>query len=115
MFISIVCVFMIIINLNHFNYIQQNLEVFFKTIYYNIPDHNYLDPINIYSFIHFIEYGLISFLKVIQIYHVLIISLLWEIVELFLEFEWSRESWLNKIFDVLFNFSGFLFFRKIFK
>ncbi len=73
------------------------------------------DPINYYSLIHFIEYSLLSLFSFINMVHVLIISVLWEIIELFVVQDWARESWANKGFDVIFNFSGFLFGRFIFR
>ena len=46
--------------------------------------------------------------------HILIISISWEIIELFLPYKWASESIANKILDIFFNFSGFLFVRKFF-
>ena len=65
------------------------------------------DPINVYSLIHFLEYGLLSLISFIKPIHVLIISISWEIIELFIQQEWARESGLNKVFDIVFNFSGY--------
>ena len=71
------------------------------------------DPINYYSLIHFIEFSLLSLLAFINMVHVLIISVLWEIIELFVVQDWARESWANKGFDIIFNFSGFFAGRSI--
>ena len=70
------------------------------------------DPINGYSVLHFIQYGLLSLIRIIRVSHVLIISLTWEFMELFIPNDWARESWANKLFDVFFNHAGFFFGRK---
>jgi len=71
-------------------------------------------PINGYSMLHFIQYALLSFIKIIRVTHVLIISFVWELMELFIPEDWARESWGNKVFDVFFNHAGFIFGRKTF-
>ena len=73
------------------------------------------DPINVYSLIHFLEYGLLSLISFIKPIHVLIISISWEIIELFIQQEWARESGFNKAFDIVFNFSGYFFGRFLFR
>jgi len=79
---------------------------------YHQPKSFTKSPINYYSFIHFIEYGILSFFKIIKIKHVWVLSISWEILELYLYYDWARESWANKLFDILFNFLGFYIFRK---
>ena len=73
------------------------------------------DTVNLYSIVHFIEYGVLSFIKQVKFFHVLCISTVWEIIELFIVSEWARESWGNKIMDIVFNILGFYSFRKVFK
>ena len=43
----------------------------------------------------------------IKTVHMWSISIGWEILELYLPNDWARESWLNKLFDLLFNWLGF--------
>tara|TARA_B100002019_G_scaffold73147_1_gene63152 strand:- start:143 stop:382 length:240 start_codon:yes stop_codon:yes gene_type:complete len=65
------------------------------------------DPVNLYSIIHFIEYGILAFFPKVTTFHVLVISFSWELLELIIPFSWANESFLNKFADVLFNLSGF--------
>ena len=84
-------------------------------LYYQFPKSWFDEPINHYSIIHFLEYGIFSFIKWVTLKSVLLISFLWEILELCIPYEWARESWANKVFDVIFNHLGFYGFRKIIK
>ena len=72
------------------------------------------DPINYYSAIHFVEYAVLAFIPFIKMQHIWSISIGWEILELFISKEWARESWLNKLLDLFFNWSGFYIVRKYF-
>ena len=97
----------------------------FKTIDSSIDWTNYLkyhqpesladDPINFYSLIHFIEYSILSMMPFIKYIHFWSISIAWEILELFIKFDWARESWLNKLCDLIFNWSGFYLIRRLFR
>jgi len=87
----------------------ENNQSYFR---YHQPNSLIKNSINYYSFIHFIEYGILSFFQSIKIKHIWGISIGWELLELYLNYEWARESWANKLFDILFNFSGFYVFRK---
>jgi len=82
-----------------------------KILNYHHPSSFTNNSINHYSIIHFFQYAAISILKFLNIWHIITISILWEIFELFTHFEWARESWLNKFFDIIFNISGFYFGR----
>ena len=73
------------------------------------------NSVNYYSLIHFGEYALLGLIKSVKVWHFWAISIGWEIIELFTPYEWARESWLNKLFDVGFNFSGFYVVRRYFK
>ena len=73
------------------------------------------DTVNLYSIVHFMEYGVLSFIKQVKLFHVLCISTVWETIELFVVSEWARESWGNKIMDIVFNILGFCLFRKVFQ
>ena len=97
----------------------------FKTIDSSIDWTNFLkyhqpesltdDPINFYSLIHFIEYSILSMMPFIKNIHFWSISITWEILELFIKFDWARESWLNKLCDLIFNWSGFYLIRRLFR
>ena len=77
------------------------------------PKHSLRNPINHFSFIHFIEYGFLSLLKFIQTKHMWLISIGWEIIELFIPNDWARESWANKLCDLFFNWLGFYIVRRL--
>ena len=83
-------------------------------IKYHHPDFLLNDPINFYSLIHFIEYFALSLIRFIKLKHILVISFIWEIIELFISHEWARESWANKLCDLIFNLFGFYFSRLLF-
>ena len=72
------------------------------------------NAINHYTAIHFFQYAVVSLIRVIKLWHIAIFSVIWEIFELYTHFEWGRESWLNKLIDIVFNILGFQFGRRIF-
>ena len=72
------------------------------------------NAINHYTAIHFLQYAVVSLIRVIKLCHISIFSVTWEIFELYTHFEWGRESWLNKLIDIVFNILGFQFGRRIF-
>lgn len=76
------------------------------------PNSTIENSINYYSLIHFGEYALLGLVKSVKFWHFWIISIGWEIIELIVPYEWARESWLNKLFDLGFNFSGFFVSRR---
>lgn len=78
------------------------------------PNSYLKNSVNYYSLIHFGEYALLGLIKSVKVWHFWIISIGWEIIELFTPYKWARESWLNKLFDVGFNFLGFYVVRKYF-
>jgi len=82
---------------------------------YHQPESLTEDPINFYSLIHFIEYSILSMMPFIKNIHFWSISITWEILELFIKFDWARESWLNKLCDLIFNWSGFYLIRRLFR
>ena len=83
-----------------------------KLLSYHKPLSFTSNSINLYSVIHFFQYAAFSLIKLLNLWHIVIISILWEIFELYTHFEWGRESWLNKFFDTIFNVTGFYFGRK---
>tara|TARA_B000000460_G_scaffold130690_1_gene91947 strand:+ start:164 stop:544 length:381 start_codon:yes stop_codon:yes gene_type:complete len=67
----------------------------------------YKDPVNIYSIGHIIFwYGMSQFSE-IETQHMLAISLGWELLELYLPYEFAKESHFNKVCDIFFNCLGF--------
>ena len=81
----------------------------------NEPFYTFNNSINYYSIIHFIEYALLSLIPFVKFVHVALISISWEIIEVFIEQEWAKESGGNKLFDIIFNFSGFFFGKALLK
>ena len=81
----------------------------------NEPFYTFNDSINYYSVIHFIEYTILSLISFVKFVHVAILSVSWEILELFIEKEWAKESGGNKLCDIIFNFSGFIFGKTLLK
>ena len=84
-----------------------------KLFSFHRPSSLFNSAINHYSIVHFFQYAALSFLKFFKLVHILIISIIWEIFELYTHFEWGRESWMNKVFDIGFNIAGFQFGRRI--
>ena len=67
----------------------------------------YEDPVNIYSIGHIIFwYGMSQFSE-IETQHMLAISLGWELLELYIPYEFAKESYFNKVCDIFFNCLGF--------
>ena len=81
----------------------------------NEPFYTFNDSINYYSVIHFTEYVILSLIPFVKFVHVGILSVTWEILELFIDKEWAKESGGNKLFDIIFNFSGFFFGKTLLK
>jgi hypothetical protein len=79
---------------------------------YYKPENNFKNSLNYYSIIHFVEYAILGLIKSVKMLHIWMISIGWEIIELFIPYHWARESWLNKLLDLGFNFSGYLVARK---
>jgi len=86
-----------------------------KLLQMNEPFYTFNNSINYYSVIHFIEYIILSIIPFVKFVHVAILSVSWEVIELFLNQEWAKESGGNKIFDIFFNFSGYAFGKLILK
>ena len=81
----------------------------------NEPFYTFNDSINYYSVIHFIEYLILSLIPFVKFVHVAILSVFWEIIELFIDQEWAKESGGNKLFDIIFNLLGFVFGKTLLK
>ena len=86
-----------------------------KLLQMNEPFYTFDNSINYYSVIHFVEYIILSLIPFVKFVHVVLLSVSWEIIELFLDQEWAKESGGNKLFDIFFNFSGFVFGKALLK
>ena len=74
----------------------------------------YRDPVNTYSAGHIVFwYGMSQFSE-IEVQHMLLFSLGWELIELYLPFKFAQESYLNKFCDMLFNSLGFFIGKQTF-
>ena len=83
-------------------------------LFYHKPESFSSNAINHYTATHFFQYAVVSLIRVIKLCYIAIFSVIWEIFELYTHFEWGRESWLNKLIDIVFNILGFQFGRRIF-
>ena len=86
-----------------------------KLLQMNESLYTFNNSINFYSVIHFVEYIILSLIPFVKFVHIAILSVSWEIIELFLDKEWAKESGGNKLFDIIFNFSGFIFGKTLLK
>lgn len=86
-----------------------------KLLQMNEPFYTFNNSINYYSVIHFVQYIILSLIPFVKLVHVAILSVSWEIIELFLDQEWAKESGGNKLFDIFFNFSGFVIGKTLLK
>jgi len=86
-----------------------------KLLQMNEPFYTFNNIINYYSVIHFVQYIILSLIPFVKLVHVAILSVSWEIIELFLDQEWAKESGGNKLFDIFFNFSGFVIGKTLLK
>ena len=84
-----------------------------KLLQMNESLYTFNNSINFYSVIHFVEYIILSLIPFVKFVHIAILSVSWEIIELFLDKEWAKESGGNKLFDIIFNFLGFIFGRTL--
>ena len=74
----------------------------------------YRDPVNMYSIGHIaFWYGMSQFSE-IEAQQMLLFSLGWELIELYLPFKFAQESYLNKFCDMLFNSLGFFIGKQTF-
>lgn len=63
--------------------------------------------LNLWSLGHFVQWSIVGrfFLKNWPFFFALSIG--WEIIELYLPYEFAKETWENKISDILVNILGF--------
>ena len=84
-----------------------------KMLSFHKPSSFFNSSVNYYSIVHFFQYAALSLFKFLKLPHIIAVSIVWEIFELYTHFEWGRESWMNKAFDIVFNIAGFQFGRRI--
>ena len=63
----------------------------------------------LWSLGHFIQWAFLGRFLFRNWYVFLLLSISWEILELFLPFEFAIETWVNKISDIFVNCLGFYF------
>lgn len=63
--------------------------------------------LNIWSLGHFAQWGIVGSILKIGWIPFLILSIGWEVLELYLPYEFASEEWSNKISDVVVNCGGF--------
>ena len=63
--------------------------------------------LNLWSLGHFAQWGIIGYVLKIGWVPFLVLSIGWEVLELYLHYEFASEEWSNKISDVFVNCSGF--------
>ena len=63
--------------------------------------------LNLWSLGHFVQWSIIGRFFLKNWYVFLFLSIGWELLELVLPYEFAKETWDNKISDVLVNIAGF--------
>ncbi len=63
--------------------------------------------LNLWSVGHLLQWSVIGRFFLKNWYIFLILSIGWEVLELYLPYEFAKESWDNKISDVFVNVAGF--------
>ena len=63
--------------------------------------------LNLWSLGHFIQWSFIGRFFLKNWYIFLVLSIGWEVLELYLPYEFAKETWENKISDIFVNILGF--------
>ena len=63
--------------------------------------------LNMWSLGHFVQWGIVGYVLKMGWGSFLALSIGWEILELYLPYEFASEEWSNKISDVFVNCGGF--------
>jgi len=63
--------------------------------------------LNLWSVGHLLQWTVIGRFFLKNWYIFLLLSIGWEVLELYLPYEFAKESWYNKISDVFVNIAGF--------
>ena len=62
---------------------------------------------NMWSLGHFAQWGIVGYVSKIGWISFFVLSIGWEVLELYLPYEFASEEWSNKISDVFVNCGGF--------
>ena len=63
--------------------------------------------LNLWSLGHFVQWSILGRFLLTNWYAFMFLSIGWEILELYLPYEFAKETWDNKISDVIVNIAGF--------
>jgi len=63
--------------------------------------------LNLWSLGHFIQWSIIGRFFLKNWYLFFFLSIGWELLELVLPYDFTKETWINKISDVFVNIAGF--------
>ena len=63
--------------------------------------------LNLWSLGHFVQWAGIGRFLLLNWYVFFALSVGWELLELYLPFEFAKETWENKISDIIVNIVGF--------
>ena len=64
--------------------------------------------LNLWSLGHFVQWAFLGRYLLRNWYVFLALSIGWELLELYLPFEFAKETWDNKLSDVVVNTAGFV-------
>ena len=63
--------------------------------------------LNLWSLGHFVQWSIVGRFLLTNWYAFMLLSIGWEVLELYLPYEFAKETWDNKISDVVVNIAGF--------
>jgi glycopeptide antibiotics resistance protein len=69
--------------------------------------------LNLWSLGHFIQWSFVGRFLLKNWYLFLVLSIGWEVLELYLPYEFAKETWENKISDIFVNILGFWLGKRI--
>ena len=69
--------------------------------------------LNLWSLGHFIQWSFVGRFLLKNWYIFLVLSIGWEVLELYLPYEFAKETWENKISDIFVNILGFWLGKRI--
>ena len=69
--------------------------------------------LNLWSLGHFIQWSFVGRFLLKNWFIFLVLSIGWEVLELYLPYEFAKETWENKISDIFVNILGFWLGKRI--
>ena len=69
--------------------------------------------LNLWSLGHFLQWSFLGRFFLKNWYIFLVLSIGWEVLELYLPYEFAKENWENKISDIFVNILGFWLGKRI--